>query len=99
VSETPQPYRDDPRDSSAYLRRELFHEYQARRVLAARLGDLYLELARAWVHLNGRHTPAAVAACWRAVEMYGLAGMNRQGQVARRWAQAIGRTRGREATQ
>lgn len=96
MDETFEGYGESPRDSSAYVRRELFHEYQARRVLAARLGDLFFELARAWVHLNGRHTPAAVAACWRAVEMYGLAGMSRRARTAWRWAQIRHAARARE---
>lgn len=98
MDETPSDYGHGPNESSARERRELFYEYQAQRVLAVQIGEVYLALARAYARLGGRNVPRAVGLVVRACEWFGLAGLTRRGQGAWRWARFAHRNQWREVT-
>lgn len=84
-------------DSSAYIRLELFRQWQRRRIVAASVGDMFFALARGYASLRPRHIPRAIGLTVRAIEWYSAAGLRTQGRVAWRWAQAIHRARWRES--
>lgn len=97
MDETSSDYGHGPNESSAWERRERFREYQAQRLLAAQLAEVYLALARAHVRLGGRNVPRAVGLVVRACEWFGLAGLTRRGECAWRWARFAHRNRCRRA--
>lgn len=97
MSEIPRDYGHRRNESSAWERRELFREYQRRRVLAVQIGEVYLGLARAYVRAGGRNIPRAVGLLVRACEQFGLAGLMRRGQGAWRYARLLHRAQCRRA--
>jgi hypothetical protein len=98
MDETFEGYGAGPADSSDYVRRELFREWQRRRVVAVSVGDMYLALARAFANLGPRYISRVNSLTFQAIEWYQSAGLTRQGQVARRWAQGIHLAKWRGAT-
>ena len=98
MDETPSQYGPCPYDSSDYIRLELFREWQHRRVVAVSVGDMYFALARAFANLGPRHISRVNSLTFQAIEWYQSAGLTRQGQVVRRWAQGIHQAQWRGAT-
>lgn len=91
MAETYPDYSDDPRDSSAIERREIFQAWACRRALAISLGDNFRDLARAWVRLDLRHSPRALALIVKAQDRYLDAGLRRQAEALTRYARLVHR--------
>jgi hypothetical protein len=101
MDETPSQYGPCPYDSSAYIRLELFREWQRQRVLAVQLGDLYLEIGRSRARLakwlGQGNTRSAVRVLFWASHQYQRGGLTRRSRVAWRYAQAFHAAEGRRA--
>jgi hypothetical protein len=98
MDETFEDYGAGHADSSAYVRLELFRQWQRRRVVAVSVGDMYLAIARAFAKLGPRHVPRVLSITHEACVWYRSAGLTHQAVVAWRWAQAIRRAQWRRAT-
>lgn len=83
-------------EATVWERRELFQRYQQQRVLALTLGDVFFEIARAYVWNtrvgggpNLRAAGRAAGMLVKACDHYAAAGMRRQAAVAWRYARLL----------
>ncbi len=86
----------DDHETTVWERRDLFARYQAQRELAIQLGDIFFELARAWIWntgLNGqpnlRRARRAAGLLVRAADQYAAAGMRWKARSAWRYARLL----------